>query len=413
MRTRSLSVHFHYDLDQTKRWLNTYFGRFLFPSLAAILLLCLLSAFVCILGRLRAITVADHASPQLVFSFCSAIVAFVAGQILAGLADMVVMLLVFVPLAIVAWFVVRMALNLIYPLFYPVDSNPTKWAKRYDRFFSHKLLGASFACNSGFILVVLVGFLLAIKEQGMSPVLMIHCLGVSFCLAVFYAFGFHWFIFLRILKRKDTAKRTLPRFNAYLFSDESIKSSFLGSLKFMVFIAVLAWFLIPVPARLSAKIAKGTEWYVSLLVPDYAAVRSEAQKNIFLKSGINWEKMLPSAENLGNEFDLWSGLREVICPKQGSPLFLRYLFLLVALASLFQVALPVATRISREYGYAPAARKLLMAALKTTTVVFLLKLFVAKAFLVDFSSVIGMGTAFTYLLAAFIAFQDTGEKKML
>ncbi len=405
---KTLFVQSRYDLGQTKQWLSFYTMRFLPAALLVSLFCCLLLFPVLILVPFRAMTVPEAAPSGLVFSFCTAVVGVMSGHVFACLANCMVIFFIFFPLGIVGWFLVQLVLNALYLFFFPSEYRPTQQSKRYDAFLSAKLRRSSFFVRNTFIVVVVViCTVAAVKDQ--SILLMVHIMGVSFCCSVPYVFGFHWSVFIRILKRKQETGRKVIRFKAYLFSEYAIRSSFLNSVKFMISTALIAWVLIPIPIVLSERIAGWTGNYFALLSPNYETVRTQAQRELVLQK-YQWDKVLPPAGTLGM-FGLHAGLKEAFCPQYGgSALFLRYLFSCVALGSFVAVALPVSVRATHHQGYSVAVKKLLIASAKTTTVVLFLKFFVAKAFLVDFASVLGLGTAFTYILAGFLAFQNREEK---
>lgn len=404
--SNTFAVNARYDAKQTRRWLTIYFGKVLPVACILGLLYLPLSTLVLILGRFAIISIPADASPDVVLSLCSAIVHFVGGQCVALLLGFITLFFVFVPFAIVAWFAVKASLNLIFPLFCQMDYTTARLSARYDHFFSHKLRRWFLLCHCMFVFFAAVGSLRVVQITGISANVIIHLTGITLCLGAPYVFGFTWCVFLRVLRRKEKTGRHVRWFKKYLFSDESLRSSFLLSVKFMVYIALLAWVLIPVPVKLSSIAAQRTLVLFRFMSPEYQVVLSQAQQEVTIRGGHSWDEVLPPADRLYREFDMWADIRENLrLGEEGLLLFLRYLFFVVALAALFGMALPVLIRGIRERGYRIAIKKLLIASVKTTTVVIVMRIFVSKAFLIDFSNALGLGTIFTYLLAGFLAFQ--------
>lgn len=87
---RTLAMQYRYDFDQTRRWLKFYLNKLLPPTFLLMLTFCLFSVFILILSKFWAVTVPESVPPRLVYSFSTAVVAFVSGQILSVAVDMYV-----------------------------------------------------------------------------------------------------------------------------------------------------------------------------------------------------------------------------------------------------------------------------------------------------------------------------------
>jgi len=393
--------------------LGFYAAKVLPPLSAVVLVFIILATYGLTLAPVLGVRVPEDVSPHLVHSYCSAVILVAVGKTLAILLLMTVLLVGLTPLYILLWSMVRLGVGILYPIVFPINPVMRKHEKRYDRFFARKLRGYYVLAVFLFLLAGATGFWIGLVRNGGSPTFVMHSLGVLICLSVPYSYSWVWALHLRCLRKKDIAGRSLRHFENHLFSDDSVRLSFLVSLNVLIFLALLGRCWLPILFECSSYTAGTAQKLVRSQVPAYDGICAAARKELTLASGLSWGEILPGSGKLLAKLDPLHDLRETLSPPAGSPVFLRYLFLVVALCSLFQVALPISCRVIRDPkgGYGVAARRLLLGGAKTTIVVIVLKLFVTKAYLIDFSSTIGLGTAFAFLLAGFLALQSKGENR--
>lgn len=300
----------------------------------------------------------------------------------------------------VVWSIVVILNDMVQIVFIDNVDSYVRIRNRYVNFLDKKL--SKIHIVSIFIFLMICTFAIidsGVMHKGLVDMIKYYGRLVLICVPVI--FGITWTYYLLLLNKKGA--RTYLR--SYLFSNDSLRSSFCSIVGAMVFLAALGWFFVPA-------LIISIKWLEEAAAQFMVGYMGYAGKYNYLMASVSSDlNGLPEIlnpvkpENLSSHLsvlpDEWLAQYDIFLP-----LFQKNMFLVLTAISCISIGMPAVVHAAISAGKRKASKLVLVATIKSTLLVAALQFFVREAFFVDISSLGGMGAVFLFSVSFFLMQQS-------
>jgi hypothetical protein len=315
------------------------------------------------------------------------------------------LLLAWAAFAFLAWILTRLAIEVIWQIFYPTDPRFFRMYCRYTRFLFHAFRRST---PLFIIIAVLVAAFILIEQRiwAITPEKGAIVIGITLLIAVPYVWAVNWFSFFRIIRHHPRAYYL----DQYFFSQHTARRRLKNIVDILVFLAILTWILLPgyfnTCKEISNKVA-----FAAREVLDYEGKWNTLSQKVIFNSSGNERWMIPSPSEVEDRLDFAGGVRTILPLTAAFPTFQKYLFALIMFASFFDIGIPAIFNAVRQRGYRVALRRILVATVKTAIFLVILQLVVQKSYFIDMSELVGIGAMFSFIISFTLSHDETFYKK--
>lgn len=400
MTTNNIPVWFREHIDGLRRFL-LFFKGYLRWGLFIYVLLVLLMTLLVFVAETEFLS-----DPAL--SFHSVKGALIYAQLVykfslfhwwIGIATISLVLMV-PPVMYFTYFPVSLLVEGLYQLFAKESQSFIARRTRISRFLWNKF-GKRIQLAVFLILCAISYLMISMKIYQRPPKEQVNFFVIIIAFAVPVVYTVLWGKYLIIRARK----KIMSNFDKYLFSKQSIRRQFTSILTFLACLVVLGWILLYSLFGALERIERtGSSFLLNEF--EYREKWDFIVEDGYLQYSTTSDSIagVPSPDQLERSLSWLPALRSEA--RTLFPQFQKGMFFILTLASLFQIGIPSVISAAIYKDRRKALLGVFLATLKSTLLVGGLQLFIRKAFFVDISEVMGIGTVFLFTVSFFLMQQS-------
>ena len=304
-------------------------------------------------------------------------------------------------------FLCTLLLDAVYQLYYKETRTNIVRQHRYLKLF-HKKIGKRLIIFSIFIFITIAFIylrIIRIHEIELTKLIRVYIATISILVPIIYSIV--WYNYFKIYRSRKS-KSLKNKLDWYLLSKNAIRRRFKSILWGVAVLTLFGWFLLPMLfgsfqwfEHFGTKILKDNVKYLE----EWEVLRNEGFSQ--QEKSITSIAHLPDPNNLTQAISCLDKLGDYETLNNLFSLFQRGLFFIITLLALCEIGIPSIANAIIYGSRREALRKVFLATAKSTILVIVLQLFVAKAFFVDISRALGIGTVFLFAVSFFLMQQST------
>lgn len=398
-----IKLHFGAIKDYFRKLGRKYIIIFI-PLFLILSLFVFLSLPIIIETRMESIPPDLLNSPELAYLYLKLVVFYTLMQAHFHLFNVVYVMIWWV-ICYLLFLIMRLAVDIVYQIFYPSDNKFEKRYKKYKKEF-HKILNKRFSII--FLIIVVGAFFIIIDFEPWnkkSNIAIAFFIKIIFII-ILIVYIFYWINVLLIRKKR----RSKLIIDEYLFSPYSIRRRFKNVLDALVFMSILIWIFM----------------HSMLSGFEYTSNKKALIMNRIFEYNVSWVIINNEykLESVPEDEETWSPPSPDKLPEVFNPLYsftekdslikvLKILklnlFIAVVLIGLFEMGPTVLIKTYNERGFRNSIIMVVVNTIRSTIFIGLIYIIAKTAFSIDLSSSI-LGILFSFIMTFFFAFESIAKR---